>query len=108
MEKKKKKPGKETHSGGPSNPLGDIFAQSTGNRANVMVMHGPYAENLPVDGMTIEKVRNQFADRFDIDPNSIAIVDGNEVGDENFMLKTGMVLMFTKKAGEKGTPKKKS
>ena len=101
MEKKKKKQEKELNGGGPSNPLGDIFSQEQDN-GKVMIMHGPYAESLAVSGMSVEKVRKKFSDRFDIDPGSVALVDGKEINDENFSLEQGSVLMFTKKAGEKG------
>jgi hypothetical protein len=65
------------------------------------VAHGPYAENLPVVGMTVESVRRRFSDRLDIDPGSQAFVNGQPVP-EDHRLETGQVLMFARRAGEKG------
>jgi hypothetical protein len=69
--------------------------------ASATVAHGPYAENLPVVGMTVEAVRRRFADRLDIDPGSQAFVNGQPVGEEH-RLDAGQVLMFARRAGEKG------
>jgi hypothetical protein len=65
------------------------------------VSHGPYAEQLPVHGMSVEKIRRKFADRFDIDPKAEAIIDGNPVGDDT-IVQQGQTLMFIRRAGEKG------
>jgi hypothetical protein len=65
------------------------------------VAHGPYAETLPVAGMTVEAVRRRFSDRLDIDPRSQAFVDGHAVP-EDHRLGAGQVLMFARRAGEKG------
>ena len=102
MEKQKTKPKKEKIGGGPSNPLGDPFTGKSQAKGNVMVMHGPYAEEIPVEGMTIEAVRKNFSDRFDIAPGSTALIDTFPVDDEKYVLKKGQVLLFVKKAGEKG------
>lgn len=67
----------------------------------VTVSSGPYAEQLPVGGMPVGEIRRRFRDRFDIDPNSQAVLDGNDVGDE-VVVRPGQALMFTRRAGEKG------
>jgi hypothetical protein len=67
----------------------------------VTVGSGPYAEPLPVAGMSAGEVRRRFRDRFDIDPGSQAYVDGVEV-DDNTVVQAGQVLTFAKRAGEKG------
>jgi hypothetical protein len=80
---------------------GGLFDDVPGASLSVMVSSGPYAEQLPVGGMTVGEVRRRFRDRFDLDPNSQAVVDGNDVGDET-TLRPGQALMFTRRAGEKG------
>jgi len=76
---------------------GDVFDGSAAT-----VSHGPYEERLPVAGMTVGQVRERFRDRFDIDPQAQAFVDGNEVGDDT-VVQTGQQVLFARRAGEKGT-----
>jgi len=93
------RPGRESRPG-PSG-LGGFFDDDGEGGLNVTVSSGPYVENLPVGNMTVGEVRRRFADRFDIDPQSQAVVDGVEVGDE-VLIRAGQALMFTRRAGEKG------
>ena len=65
------------------------------------VCHGPYAESLPVVGMSIEKVRRKFADRFNIAKDAQAVLDGIEVPPDT-IIQTGQMLTFVRRAGEKG------
>lgn len=97
--KEKKKPQKQTTGGGD----GSVFDGAFGALPEPMVSvsSGPYAENLPVGGMPVGEVRKKFGDRFDIDDEAQAIVNGNPV-DEEHVLKTGENLMFVRHAGEKG------
>jgi len=67
----------------------------------VTVSSGPYLEQLPVGNMTTGEIRRRFADRFDIDPQAQAVLDGQVVGDET-IVHAGQALMFTRRAGEKG------
>ena len=67
----------------------------------VTVASGPYAEQLPVGNMTVRAVRARFGDRLDIDPASQAALDGQDVSDDT-IIRTGQVLTFTHRAGEKG------
>jgi hypothetical protein len=53
--------------------------------------------------MTVRQIRERFGDRLDIDPQSQAILDGNEVN-ETTVVRTGQLLTFVRKAGEKGVP----
>ena len=85
---------------GPSGPS-DIFSQDGNPGGSVTVCHGPYSEELPVGEMTVRQIRERFGDRLDIDPQSQAIVDGNEVN-ENTVVQAGQLLTFVRKAGEKG------
>lgn len=83
---------------------------TTGGRADAMggdesrlvtVSHGPYAERLPVGEMRVRDIRARYQDRLDIDPDSQAVVEGHEVG-EDVVVRGGEMLMFVRKAGEKG------
>jgi hypothetical protein len=67
----------------------------------VTVSSGPYAEQLPVGGMSVGEIRRRFRDRFDLDPQSQAVLDGNDVGDHT-VVRPGQALMFVRRAGEKG------
>jgi hypothetical protein len=68
----------------------------------VQVGTGLYTERLPVGGMTIQEVRETFADRLDIDPGAQPVIDGQLVTDESTRLQTGQQLAFVRHAGEKG------
>lgn len=78
----------------------DIFS---GNSVGGMVTcsHGPYSEQLPVGHTTVAEIRTRYRDRFDIDPQSTAVINGNPATDDTIVL-PGQMLMFTRKAGEKG------
>ena len=80
--------------------LGGLF-DDNGDSDLVTVASGPYAEQLPVANMTVGAVRARFRDRFDIDPRSQAVLGGHEVGDD-IRVQPGQVLMFVRRAGEKG------
>ena len=81
--------------GGPGGPASGV------DISPVTVCHGPYSEQLPVAGMTVGEVRVRYSDRFDLDPLSQAIVDGQEAG-EDTVLGSGQMLSFIRRAGEKG------
>jgi hypothetical protein len=76
-----------------------IFGGSGDDR--VTVTHGVYAEEISAAGMTVAQVRATFSDRFDLDPESQALVHGRPVGDDH-RLTAGQVLTFAKKSGQKG------
>ncbi len=88
----------EREEAGPSG-MGGIFDAAGGGA--VTVMNGPYAESLPVGGMTVGGIRARYHDRFDIDPASLAVLDG-EIVDESTVVGTGQLLRFSRRAGEKG------
>ena len=54
--------------------------------------------------MTVEQVRNKFSGRLDIDPSAIAYCDGNALS-EDATVKVGDLIIFTRRAGEKGLPR---
>ncbi len=89
----------------PIRPRSDDFfetdAAPAAAPATAMVSHGPYAEALPVGGMTVLEIRRRFGDRLDIDPESIPIIDG-EQATEDTVVGEGQSLIFTRRAGEKG------
>lgn len=97
MNEKKKHSEKKTTGGN-----GDGFS-GLGGLPNPMVSvsSGPYAEDLPIAGMSVGEVRQKYADRFDIGDGAQAVLNGKETKDD-VILKTGENLMFIMHAGEKG------
>ena len=68
------------------------------------VIHGPYAETLPIAEMTVSHVRTRFRDRLDIHPEAMAMLDGNPV-DDTTTVRAGQTLTFVRHSGEKGGDK---
>jgi hypothetical protein len=85
----------------PGRGLGSLFTDNHEPSGLVTVAVGPYVERLPVGNGTVGEIRSRFRQRFDIDPRSQAVLDGNEVNDDT-VVRTGQVLMFVHKSGEKG------
>ena len=83
----------------PQTGTGDDPAADDGDM--VTVSHWPYSERLPVGNMSVAAIRSRYADRFDIDPQSVATVDGHEASGDT-VLRAGQMLMFVRRAGEKG------
>jgi hypothetical protein len=80
-----------------SNPFaGDLQAGSV--RVSTAAMHDEY---LPVAGETVRAIRTRYADRLGIDPNGLAILNG-QPADEEAVVEAGAVLFFQRAAGEKG------
>ena len=79
-----------------------LFNDPADAPALVMVACGPYAEQLPVDRMTVAQIRARFRDRFDIDARAVAVVDGQDVNDQT-VVRAGQVLTFVQRSGEKGS-----
>lgn len=94
------RPAREAVALGPGG-LGDVFAANGAGAGMVTVAHGPYSEQLPVGDMAVGEIRARYRDRFDIDPQSLAVLDGNEVGNDT-RVGAGQILMFVRRAGEKG------
>jgi hypothetical protein len=91
----------ETLSTGPA-PFSDNFASGTAvAEGQVEVIHGVYAHSLPLVGMTVGQARAELSERMNIDPQAMAVVDGNQC-DEDTVLTEGSVLNFVRQAGEKG------
>jgi len=86
--------------GGLGNPFGDNGG-APAVAGTVTVASGPYAEQLPVANMSVGEVRTRFRDRLDLDPHSVAIVDGRRVSDDH-VLQSGQVLSYIRPSGEKG------
>jgi len=98
--KEKKHVEKTVNPGGGDSPFAGVPDPTIDN--NVNVSSGPYFESLPVSGTTAGEVRRKFSDRFDIDSQAQAIVNGKAVGDD-YLLTSGENLMFVRHAGEKGS-----
>ena len=81
--------------------LGSIFDEADDAGRLVTVTSGPYAEQLPVGNASVGEIRARFRDRFDIDPRSVAVLDGHDVNDDT-VVRAGQTLMFVHRAGEKG------
>jgi len=91
----------ETFGAGPGT-FSDEFAAGTAvAEGHVEVIHGVYAHSLSLAGITVGQARVELADRMNIDPDAIAVVDGTEVPDDT-ILGEGQTLNFVKHAGEKG------
>jgi hypothetical protein len=87
---------------GADGGLPDVFGDAHSPVAEtVTVYHGPYAEELPVVGQTVGRIRALFGDRFDLDPESQAVIDGRAVEDD-YRIEAGQSLVFVRRAGEKG------
>ena len=86
--------------GGPPG-LTSIFADDDAADVMVTVSSGQNRGQLPVGNSTIGEIRQRFRDRFAIDPQSQAFLDGHEAG-EDAVVRAGQVLMFMRRAGEKG------
>ncbi len=86
---------------GPTGGSAALFDEAPDCPLPVTVSSGPYAEQLPVGNLTVGEIRRRFRDRFDLDPHSQAVLDGNDVGDDT-LVRPGQALMFTRRAGEKG------
>lgn len=100
-EKKRSEQQKPASGGGDGDSIFDATPEP--ENKNVTVSSGPYLETLPVAGMSVAQVRRKFKDRFDIDQESTAIINGDDA-DEETILKAGEALMFVRHAGEKGGP----
>jgi len=86
---------------GPGN---DIFGELGAEPAEAglaTVIHGTYAEALPVAEMSIAQVRRRFGDLLDIHPEATAVLNGVPV-DDDATVEAGQNLMFVRRAGEKG------
>jgi hypothetical protein len=82
-------------------PFGDPFVSTAGQGGNVDVVHGVYAHSMPLGGMRVRDARAELEERMNIDPDAVALIDGQEV-DEETVLAEGQTLNFIKHAGEKG------
>jgi hypothetical protein len=94
------RPIQENHFG--SGGVGSLFAEEEEATPQlVRVECGFHREHLPVGNMTVGEIRARFRDRFDIDPRSQAVLDGNDVSDQT-VVQAGQVLVFAHIIGAKG------
>ena len=81
-------------------PLSPLFGLG-GDPSGVSVTHGPFAENLPLAGMTVGEIRARYRDRFGLDPHAQATLDGEPVAGDT-IVRAGQTLSFVHRVGEKG------
>lgn len=80
----------------------DAFATCTVPReSQVIVMNGLHVRPVPRAGQTVGQIRDELEEQMNIDPESMATIDG-EAADVDTVLREGQVLLFVKHAGEKG------
>ena len=83
-------------------PGGDPFDASSANTAELaMITHGPYAEEIPIAGLTVGQVRRRFRDRYQIPQEGIGMLDGEEVA-EDTVITAGQLLTFIHTVNKKG------
>lgn len=81
----------------------DDFESVDVAETSVEVIHGVHSHTLPLVGMTVSQARAELSERMHIDPDALAVVDGEEVNQEaDFVLAGKQVLNFVKPAGERG------
>ena len=80
------------------NPLDFNPAPSAGS---VFVTYGVYQMHLELAGKTLSEVRQSLAGPLNIDPRSVAVVNGETVA-ETFTLRGGERIEFVRLAGQKG------
>ncbi len=84
-------------------PFSDDFESFHAAEASVEVIHGVHSHTLPLVGMTVRQARVELSERMHIDPDALAVVDGEEVSQEaDFVLAGKQILNFVKPAGERG------
>src|SRR5687767_4321784 len=86
---------------GPGGNGRDPFASNETSNGTATVSHWPYSEQLAVAGLTVRQIRDRYRDRFDLHPQSQAILNGDQVSDDT-VVNENQVLMFVRRAGEKG------
>ncbi len=88
---------------GPA-PFSDEFGgRDSVSSKRVQVIHGVYAHSLPLVGMSISEARMELEERMNIHPESVAVIDGLEIEEEEeVLLRENQVLNFLSPAGEKG------
>ena len=85
----------------PASGDGPFGAPGVDGAGLATVIHGTYAEALPVASMTVRDVRSRFQDLLDIHPAAAALLDGRPA-DDGAVVQAGQHLMFIRRAGEKG------
>lgn len=84
-------------------PFSDDFESFDAAGTGVEVIHGVHSHTLPLVGMTVRQAREELSERMHIDPDALAVVDGEEVSQEgDFVLAGRQILNFVKPAGERG------
>jgi len=91
-----------TQPANPGSPLDDPFPGLEESAGLATITHGPYAEQVPIAGMTVATIRRNLGDRYNIPANGLGFVDGNQVDDDT-VIRAGQVLTFMHRANAKGS-----
>ena len=95
---------RETPGGPPPGSLAGTIGPDADGDPSVIVSSGLYHERLPLANTAVAEIRRRFGDRFDIDPNAVAVIDGEPVDDEaGTRVRSGQLVAFVRPSGEKGT-----
>ena len=70
----------------------------------VTLISGANEQQLPLEGRTVQAVRDAFSDIFNIPAGAVATVDGEAV-DGDYELEAGETLRFSNELAEKGAKK---
>ena len=94
---------RETPGGPPPGSLAGTIGPDADGDPSVIVSSGLYHERLPLANTAVAEIRRRFGDRFDIDPNAVAVIDGEPVDDEaGTRVRSGQLVAFVRPSGEKG------
>ena len=78
----------------------DPFAAGNGGSGTALISAGIHMGTCPA-GMTVRELRQRYADAYEIDPDSVALLDGSEA-DDSAVVREGQSLTFITRIGEKG------
>lgn len=78
-----------------SQPAGDAA------KNNVDVVHGIYAQTVPMGGQKVKDIRNHLSQTMNIDPKAVPVINGNDASEDD-TVNVGETLTFITKSGEKG------
>ncbi len=87
--------------GGVPLPEGAVVTPTAARTARVS--YGSNSSDLPVAGMTVEKVLQQLRPAWGIDPNALVYLNGQTVQDMSTQVGEDAMLEFAKPAGVKGS-----
>ncbi len=86
-----------------ANTATDITDRADPSQMTATLVSGPYTVHALMngEGQSLQELRRRFVVQLDLDPNAIAVIDGREAL-PNTIVQPGQLVMFTRRAGEKG------